>query len=96
MILEGAVTWELLLRERESEKFYKYLELAADLATQHHGWRVDVVPTVVGCLGTMGDLRKNLNGLGLFTCREVAKLCCEMQFEVLCSTACVIRRHLAS
>jgi len=96
MILEGAVTWEPLLSEREREKYHKYLELAADLTTQHHGWRVDVVPTVVGCLGTNGDLRINLSGLGLFTCREVSKLCREMQFEVLCSTTHMIRRYLAS
>ena len=51
VILEGAVTWEPLLAERERQKTDKYRELAADLATQHPGWRVTVVPIVVGCLG---------------------------------------------
>ena len=56
VILECAVVWKLLLEE-ECEKFYKYKELAADLAIQHHGWRVVVVPMVVGSLGTLRSLR---------------------------------------
>ena len=94
VILECAVAWELLLEEREREKFYKYQELAADLATQHHGWRVVVVPIVIGSLGTLRSLRQNLNGLALFTQREVNRLAKELQFEVLCSAVRIIRRHL--
>ena len=67
MILEVAVTWELLLADRERQKSDKYQELAADLATQHHRWRVTVVPSVVGCLGTLNSLRANLKGLDVFT-----------------------------
>ena len=33
VILECAVAWELLLEDQEKKKFYKYQELAADLAT---------------------------------------------------------------
>ena len=58
--------------------------------------RVVVVPMVVGCLGTLREMRKNIDGLGLFTHREVSRLCREIQFEVLCSAARIIRRHLAS
>ena len=56
VILEGAVAWEPLLAERERQKSDKYQELAADLATQHLGWRVEVVPIVVGCQGAEGQL----------------------------------------
>ena len=95
MILEGAVTWEPLLAERERQKADKYWELAADLATQHPGWRVVMVPIVVGCLGTLRNLRRNLYGLGLLTRKEVDRLAKEIQFESLCSGVRLLRRHLA-
>ena len=77
VILEGAVTWEPLLAEQERPR--------ADLAIQHRGWRVVVVPIVAGCLGTLREMRANLYGLGLFTRWEVARLAREIQYEVLCS-----------
>ena len=70
VILEGAVAWEPLLAERERQKTAKYGELAADLATQHPGWRVEVVPIVIGSLGTLRNVRHNIYGLGIFTQRE--------------------------
>ena len=54
-----------------------------------------MVPIVVGCLGTLKELRDNLYGLGLFTRREVARLAREIEYEVLCSGVRLIRRHLA-
>ena len=95
VILEGAVAWEPLLAERERQKADKYRELAVDLATQHPGWRVVVVPIVVGCLGTLRNLRHNLYGLGLLTRREVDRLAKKIQFESLCSGVRLLRRHLA-
>ena len=95
VILEGAVAWEPLLAERERQKSDKYQELPADLATQHHGWRVTVVPIVAGCLGTLREVRANLYGLGLFTRQEATRLAREIQFEVLCSGVQLIRKHLA-
>ena len=95
VILEGAVAWEPLLAERERQKADKYQELAADLATQHPWWRVVVVPIVIGCLGILRSLRRNLYGLGLLTRREVDRLAKEIQFETLCSGVRLLRRHLA-
>ena len=92
---EGVVAWEPLLAEREKQKSDKYQELAADLATQHPGWRVTVVPIVAGCLGTLRQMRANLHGLGIFTRWESTRLVREIQFEVLCSGVRLIRRHLA-
>jgi len=96
VVMEGAVAWEPLLAERESQKFDKYQDLAADLATQHPGWKVEVVPMVAGCLGTLRNLRASIYGLGIFTRKEATNLCKEIQFEVLCSATRLIRRHLAS
>ena len=95
VVLEGAVAWELLLAERERQKADKYRELAADLVTQHPGWRVVVVPIVVGCLGTLRSLRHNLYGLGLLPRKEVDRLAKEIQFESVCSGVRLLRRHLA-
>ena len=38
----------------------KYQELAADLATQHPGWRVTMVPIVAECLGTCRETSRVL------------------------------------
>lgn len=92
--MDGAVAWEPLLAEQEHQKFDKCQSLAANLATQHPGWRVDVIPMVAGCLGTLQSLRPNFCGLDLFTKREINLFCKEIQFEVLCSAMRLVRRHL--
>ena len=74
MILEGGVAWEPLLAEWECQKADNYRELAADLATQHPWWRVVVVPIVIGCLGTLRNLRQNL-GLHCLTSRHSMHRC---------------------
>ena len=58
VIFEVACAWEPLVNERELEKFSKYRDLAADLASQNPGWRVKTVPLVVGTLGTVNSFRR--------------------------------------
>ena len=72
MILEKVIVWEPL----------QISELAADLATEHPGWRMEVVPIVAGCLGTLRKLRNNLNGFGVFTWKKTFPLAKEIQFDV--------------
>ena len=95
-IVEVAVAWEPLLEEREREKSNKYRELAADLATQHPGWKVDIIPVVVGSLGTLRNFREHIVRLKLFTKREILRLTRDVQFEVLCFGVRLIRRHFSS
>ena len=45
------MAWESPVQERETEKADKYQELVADLAHTWEGFRVLVVPVVVGTLG---------------------------------------------
>ena len=45
--------WDPLVKEQKDES--KYQELAADLAVQNVGWRVLVVPVVVGNWGAWQD-----------------------------------------
>ena len=96
VILEVAVAWETLLEEREKEKSNKYRELAADLATQHPGWRVDILPIVVGSLGTLRSFRSNIERLKLFSRKEILKLTRDVQFEVICFAVRLIRQHFSS
>ena len=51
VILEVACAWEPLIMECGREKRCKYQELAADLARQYPGYRITVVPVVLGELG---------------------------------------------
>ena len=95
-ILEVAVCWEPLLEEREKEKSNKYRELAADLAIQHPGWKVNIFPVVIGSLGTLRSFRENIGRLEMFTKREVLRLVRDVQFEVLCFAVRLFRRHFSS
>jgi len=90
VILEVAVAWETLLKEWEKEKSNKYQELAADLATQHPGWKVDILPIVVGSLGTLRSFRTNINRLKLLS-KEILRLTRDVQFEVICFAVRLIR-----
>ena len=59
------------------------------------GWKIQVYPVVVGDLGTIGNLYKILESVGIFSDREITNLVREMQLEVLCSSTGIIRQHLA-
>ena len=74
MILEVACTWEPLILEREREKKGKYQELAADLARQLPGFKIRVVPVVLGDLGAVGGLRRHLEESQLFTEKQIVEL----------------------
>ena len=82
--------------ERETEKRGKYGELACDLVTQWPGWKVKVMPVVVGSLGAVGSLREELSKLGLFSKREILRLVLNAQFEALCSAVRMLRRQLSN
>ena len=96
VIYEIACAWEPLIEDRQREKGGKYRELAADLATQWPGWKVQTTPLVVGDLGSLGSLRDELSKLQLFTKKEILRFTRNAQFEVLCSAVRILRRHLSS
>ena len=79
-------------RQRRRGAFIKYQELAADLAVQNPGWKVSVVPVVIGDLGRMGKLRSKLTSMELFTKQQVNRLACEIQYETLCSAIRIVPR----
>ena len=69
-VCDVACAWEPLVLEREREKKRKYRELAADLAGQWRGFKVDVIAVVVATLGLVCGLDGNLKKLGIFNGRE--------------------------
>ena len=50
---EMAVAWDSIQEERRAEGQSKYRELCVDLRRQFPGYRMDVVPVVIGGLGTV-------------------------------------------
>lgn len=52
-IMDVACAWDTSIHKRRKEKMDRYVELAADMANQHPGYRVVTVPVVVGDLGTI-------------------------------------------
>ena len=78
------------------EKTAKYQELAVDLASQWQGARVKVVAVVVGDLGTIANMRKNLLATGLYAKPEVESVIESMQRETLCANVKRIKRLFIS
>ena len=73
----------------------KYQDLAADLATQ---WKcpVEVIPVVVGDLGLIGKLRRQLGRAKIFTADQMENLIGRAQRESICGSIQILKRHLAT
>ena len=83
IVLEVACAWDPLVVKRELEKRNKYARLKADLAKQWPGYTVVVIPVVVGDLGIVAGLKKNLNLAKLLTNDETWQLAERAHREVL-------------
>ena len=93
-LLEMACAFDSLVEEREKEKADKYEELAADMAVHQPGYKVRIVPIVIGDLGSIGGLAKSLQTLNIFNPRQLSAVLSAMQLRVLYwSTR--MKRHLA-
>ncbi len=95
IIFEVACAWDPLIVERENEKRVKYLPLAAELASQRPGYKVEVRPLVIGDLGTMASLRRELMDSKILDPGGVTKLVKAIQFESLISAVRIIRQQLS-
>ena len=70
----------------------KYDRLAADLA-RNWGYKVIVVPVVVGDLGTVTHLRRHLNRTGLMNREQITRTIGDLQRETLCAGVQILKRH---
>ncbi len=94
-LIEMAVAWDSIQEERRAEKQPKYWELCADLRRQFRGYRMDVVPVVIGGLGTVTHcLVKDLRCLP--TAGKAVSQMEGMQRSVLCSSVRILRGHLSA
>ena len=92
IIMEVACAWDPLVSAREKEQADKYDRLAADLA-QHWGYRVIVASIVIGDLGTIVGLRRNLTKACLLTAEQISNMMAGLQRETLCGAVHIIKRH---
>ena len=94
-LIEMAVAWDSLQVERRAEKLSKYGDLCADLRRQFPGYRLDVVPVVIGVLGTVTHhLVRDLGRLP--TAAKTESQIEGMQCSVLCSSVRILRSHLSA
>ena len=89
-VSEMAVAWDSLQVERRAEKLSKYRDLCADLRRQFPGYRLDVVPVMIGVLGTVTHLGR------LPTMAKTESQIKGMQRSVLCSSVRIPRSHLST
>lgn len=94
LLLEFACAFDPLVKEREREKLEKYQELAADVASQYPGYKVRVVPFVIGDLGSIVGLAESLRSLKLFNPRQLGALIDHLQSKVLWGSVRILKRHL--
>ena len=94
-LIEMAVAWDSIQEERRAEEQSKYKELCADLRRQFPGYRMDVVPVVIGGLGTV--IHCLVEGLRrLPTTGKAVSQIEGMQRFVLCSSVRILRGHFSA
>ena len=86
-LIEMSCPLERNVEEKEKEKNYKYRELAEEMKTLFPGCHVEVVPLVIGCLGGINNIVKNIHQV--LQCKEedAARTVTEMQRATLISSA---------
>ena len=93
-ITDMSVPTDSNINGRWQEKFQKYQKLAADMRKQFRGYRIKVVPMIIGALGTVDTLLEDLRGIPKLSKRGV-EVMRAMQRTVLCSAVRILRRHLS-
>ena len=75
-------------------EFQKYQKLVADMRKHFRGYRIKVVPMIIGALGTVDTLLEDLRGIPKLS-RSVVEVMRAMQRTVLCSALRILRGHLS-
>ena len=81
--------------ERTDEKRSKYRGLKGDLAAQYPGYKVLIVPAVVGNLGCVDALEKELTTLQFRSVRQRFRIMANIQRTAVMASSRIIRNHLA-
>ena len=90
LALSGATT----LYHRTEEKRAKYPGLKGDLAAQNPGYKVLIVPVVVGNLGCVDSLEKELSALQFLSIRQRYRLVANIQRTAVMASSRILRNHL--
>ena len=87
-IIDNAIPGDQRVREKEIEKREKYQDLAMEIRRL---WKtsVNVVPIVIGALGTIGDARSDLEMLGIIDGTDM------IQTAALLVSAHILRKTLS-
>ena len=93
-IAEKAVANDLRVDEKADEKRAKYRGLKGDLATQHPGHKVLIVPAVVGNLGCVESLEKELGALQFLSVRQRHRLVANIQRTAVMASSRILRSQL--
>ena len=89
-IIEMSVPTDSNINGRWQEKFQKYQKLAADMRKQFRGYRIKVVPMIIGALGTVDTLMEDLSGIPKLS-KSAVEVMRAMQRTVLCSAVRILR-----
>ena len=92
-VIEIAVSHDSKVVQRASQKKGKYHRLSREMAQMNPSMKVKVVPFVVGNLGTMTAVEKEINTIKFI--RNKKKFLGLVQLEVLTATAQFIKSHFA-
>ena len=94
-LVDMACPVEKNIEEKISEKLRKYQQVAYEIRERRQGYRVWIVPLVIGCLG--GGMEKVMqNAVKVFPEKHsVQRMCWEMQKVVLSESESILRKVLS-
>ena len=89
-----ACPMEKNIEEKRKEKLEKYQQLAFEIRERRPGFRVEIVPVIIGCLGGgMTDLEKQVGKL--IDEEKVEEICRTMQTTVLLESETLMRKVIS-
>ena len=93
-IVDMACPMEKNIEEKRKEKLEKYQQLAFEIRERRPGFRVEIVPVIIGCLGGgMTDLEKQVGKL--IDEEKVEEICRTMQTTVLLESETLMRKIIS-
>lgn len=93
-LVEVAVANDRNVLGRATQKGDHYAKLKQDLFKQYPAYKVEIVPIVVGNLGSTDSLDKEVGKLHFLSKPEQTKLVTDMQRSAVISSSRIIRNHL--
>ena len=94
-LIDMACPSEKNIKEKMNEKRHKYQQLAFEVRERRPGYRVEVIPVVIGCMGGGAGMMRSQVGKILMTGGDVDRVCREMLRMTVMETESILRKVIS-